>query len=148
MFARRASEGSKLARWATTLMEVVLVMTILGILVALSMPSFGRAVEQSRAEIAAANLRAIWSAQRLYWLEHRSYATSLADLSPLLDPALTSTTSPYTYAISAADATTFTATATRTGSTHWSGQLTIDQAGAVAGALQTPGDTDIVPSSQ
>ncbi|MBI1917209.1 MAG: prepilin-type cleavage/methylation domain-containing protein [Planctomycetes bacterium] len=129
-------------------MEVVLVMTILGVLVALSMPSYGRAVEQSRAEIAAANLRAIWSAQRLYWLEHRTYATTLTDLSPLLDPALTLATSPYTYAISVADATTFTATATRTGSTQWSGELTIDQAGTVTGALHAVGETDIVPSSQ
>jgi Tfp pilus assembly protein PilE len=129
-------------------MEVVLVMTLLAVLVALSMPSYGRAVEQSRAEIAAANLRAIWSAQRLYWLENRAYATTFADLGPLLDPAITSATAPYAYAISAADATTFTATATRRGSTQWSGQLTIDQTGTGAGALQAVGETDIVPSSQ
>src|SRR6266542_5014523 len=102
-------------RRAASLMEVVIVMTVLAVLIALSVPSCRRAVEQSRAEIAAANLRAVWSAQRLYWLEHRTYATSLADLGPLLDPAIMSA-SAYVYAISAADGTTFTATATRTGS--------------------------------
>ena len=47
-----------------TLIEVILTMTIIGILIATSVPSFHRLLEKSRADLSGANLRAIWSAER------------------------------------------------------------------------------------
>jgi type II secretory pathway pseudopilin PulG len=126
----------------------MVVLTIIGILLYLSVPSFERGVEQARADLAAANLRALWSAQRLYWLENHTYTTSFSDLETLLDPAILSAGTFYVYQIQSADGTTFSATATRTGNTKWSGQFTIDQTGVVSGAVVATGEYDIVPGFQ
>ena len=80
-----------------TLTELMVVTTLIGVMAAMSIPSFQRAVEQSRADIAAANLRAIWAAERLFWLENHAYTDKLSQQSPqpvglmqlgLLDPSL------------------------------------------------------------
>ncbi|MBI3466232.1 MAG: prepilin-type N-terminal cleavage/methylation domain-containing protein [Planctomycetes bacterium] len=138
------------SRGGWSLLELMVVLTITGILTAMSVPSFSRALEQSRADVAGANLRAIWAAERLYWLEYRTYAATLADLQSLglLDPTLASATTVYVYAIQSAGSNTFTATATRTGSGRWSGEFAIDAAGTLSGVVQATGEPDIVPGFQ
>ena len=133
-----------------SLMEVMLVLTVIGILISMSAPSFSRSMEQSRADIAGANLRAIWSAERVYWLEYRTYTSNLSELDSLglLDPTIVSGTSRYVYAIPSADASSFTAAATRTGSSRWTGQFTISEGGVLSGAIGATGEPDIVPGFQ
>jgi prepilin-type N-terminal cleavage/methylation domain-containing protein len=133
-----------------TLVELMLVCTVMAILIAMAAPSFRRSMEHSRADIAGANLRAIWTAQRLYWLENRTYANNLSELESLglLDPTIVSAMAYYVYAIQSADANTFTATATRTGSERWSGQFTIGEDGVLAGVIQATGEPDIEPGFQ
>ena len=125
-------------------------LVVIGVLISMSAPTFHRSIEQSWADIAGANLRAIWSAQRLYWLENRAYTSNLAELESLglLDPTIISSTTRYVYAVSSADASTFRATATRTGSVRWTGQLAIDESGVVSGAIQAAGQPGIVPGFQ
>ena len=48
-----------------SLMEVIMVLAVISVLLAMAAPSFQRAAEQSQCNIAAANLQAIWAAQRL-----------------------------------------------------------------------------------
>src|SRR5439155_26595823 len=107
-------------------------------------------LEQSRADLATANLRAIWSAERLYWLEYGTFTADLPQLASLglVDATLVSDTAFYAYAISAADAAGFTAGATRTGSSRWFGAFSIDQNGVVGGVVQAAGQPDIVPGFQ
>ena len=50
---------------------------------AFAVPSYRRAIEQSRIDIAGANLRAIWAAERLYWLQNQTYTTDIATLRKL-----------------------------------------------------------------
>jgi type IV pilus assembly protein PilE len=130
-----------------TLLELVMVAAIIGILASLAVPSFKRAIEQSRADVAATNLRAIWSAQRLYWLDNRTYAADLATLQSLdlVDGSLASQPF-YQYEISAADSSGFTALAIRAGSSLWGGTLSIDGSGNVSGVLSADGEADIVPN--
>jgi len=122
-------------------------LTVMGILLSLAAPSFRRSMEQSRADVAGANLRAIWTAQRLYWLEYRTYTSDLSELEALglVDPTIISATTPYAYTVLSADSSTFTAAATRTGSERWSGQFTIDQNGLNSGTIQAAGEPSIVP---
>lgn len=133
-----------------SLVEVMVVLTILGILIAMAVPRYTRAIEQSRADIAAANLRAIWSAERLYWLEHRAYTADLTSLQALglLDPSVVMTTSGYVYAVRAAAESTFTASATRTGNNAWTGEFVIDETGAFSGSVSALGEPRIVPGFQ
>jgi prepilin-type N-terminal cleavage/methylation domain-containing protein len=138
------------SRRGVSLMEVVIVLAVIGVFVSMSAPSFRRSMEQTRADIAGSNLRAIWSAQRIYWLEHRSYASNLSALesSGLLDPAIVAGTPQYAYSVVSATNGSFTAAATRRGSTRWSGQFLIDEDGAISGALQATGEPNIVPGFQ
>jgi Tfp pilus assembly protein PilE len=131
-------------------MEIMLVVTIIGVLVSMSAPSFQRAVEQARADLAGANLRGIWSAQRVYWLEYGTYAPDLATLqnSGLVDPTIVSSQTFYAYQIASANASAFTAIATRTLNARWNGSLIIDDTGQTSGALTSAGEANIVPSYQ
>jgi type II secretory pathway pseudopilin PulG len=122
----------------------------MGVLIAVGIPTFGRAVEQSRADLAAANLRAVWSAERLYWLENNTYTTDLSALQALglLDPTVVTAATVYVYQVPSADAASFTATATRTGSRQWTGTLSMDQSGTLSGSIQASGQPTIVPAFQ
>jgi len=137
-------------RRGTTLMEVAVVTTIIGVMAAMSAPSFQRAMEQSRADLAGANLRAIWSAERLYWLEYRTYTTDLSALQSLglLDPSIVSSQTFYVYQVTSTSADTFTATANRVLNARWNGAFSIDDTGLPSGALTSTGDPNIVPNYQ
>lgn len=133
-----------------SLVELLVAITLIGIMTSMAVPSFRRAVDQSRADIATANLRAIWSAERCYWLEYRSYTSDLAQLQSLglLDPAIVTSSSFYVYDIPAAGAGTFTATATRIGSSRWSGTFSIEETGVISGSISASGEPAIVPGFQ
>ncbi len=137
-------------RRGISLVELLVAVTLIGIMTSMAVPSFRRAVDQSRADIATANLRAIWSAERCYWLEYRSYTSDLTLLRSLglLDPTIVSSTSFYVYDIPAADTNTFSATATRTGGTRWTGAFSIDETGVVSGSVNATGEPTIVPGFQ
>ncbi len=68
------------ARRGNTLVELCVVMLVMSVLAAMGVPRFMRSLEQSKVDVAAANLRAIWTAQRLYWLKHLTYACDLSSL--------------------------------------------------------------------
>ena len=137
-----------------SLIEMVVAIMVVGVLISMGVPRFSRSMEQARANVAGANLQAIWSAQRLYWLENRTYAADLATLqslttpnfSPLIDPSLVTAVTPYSYVVTSPDnGNTFTATATRANSSGWSGSWTIDQNGNTSGAILKGGQaTSIV----
>lgn len=136
------------ARRGFSLIEMVLVLTMAAILATMSVPSFRRASEQARADIAAANLRAIWTAEQFYWLENRQYTTDFSQLQGLVDPAIIAGSTTYVYALATADSSTFAATATRSAGSQWVGQLTIDQTGTITGSIQAFGQASIVPGFQ
>ncbi len=139
-----------------SILEVVLVMTLMAVIVSIALPTFQRALEQSKADLAVAELRAIAAAQRLYWLDNYNpqantgYAADLATLQglDLLDASILSASGPYTFQVASADAASFSVTATRIGSAVWAGGFAIDQAGNVTGTVQAAGQADIVPAPQ
>ena len=130
----------------------MVVVVIIGVMAAMSMPSFQRAVEQSRADVAVANLRAIWAAERLYWLEPHTYSdaypdiknrytASLSDLQNLglIDSEIVNgadLTYTYTVTYDPANSTSFTATATRSGGL---GSFHINETGDISGTVAVGG---------
>jgi prepilin-type N-terminal cleavage/methylation domain-containing protein len=69
-----------------TLVELMVAVVLIGILTAICAVSFPRAIEQARADLAAANLRNIQAAQRFYKLYYSAgtgadYASSVTELS-------------------------------------------------------------------
>ena len=85
-----ASRASRTRSYGFTLVELMVVVAVVGVMAAFAVPSYYRAVEQSRVDIAGANLRAIWAAERLYWLNNQTYTTNLQTLQNLglLDPKI------------------------------------------------------------
>lgn len=124
-----------------TLTEACITLTIICLLITLAVPIYIQAMEQARVDTAGGVLRSIWSAQRIYWLEHRCFAPQLSDLRAmdLIDLSVaesgTDPQAPYAYQISGAGVSFFVATATRKGSIVWSGQIQIDQDGRIVGSI-------------
>jgi prepilin-type N-terminal cleavage/methylation domain-containing protein len=143
-----------------SLIEIMVAVAVVGVLTSFGVPRFTRSLEQSKVDVAAANLRAIWMAQRLYWLKHQTYCESLAGLvsdpadgENFLDPSLAAASGPgsavpdYPCQVTAAGASDFTATASRSGPTGWSGSLSIGPDGTVTGSITSPGGTAYQPST-
>src|SRR5205814_5333175 len=86
----RGSARASPSHTGMTLLELAVVITVIGILVAFVIPSFNRVAEQSRLDAASQYLRSIWPAQRVYWLENRTFTDSLTPLGDmkLLDPRI------------------------------------------------------------
>jgi prepilin-type N-terminal cleavage/methylation domain-containing protein len=146
VMAPRARPARSRAR-GYSLIEMLISLMVLGVLFSMGIPRFQQSLEQSRANVAVANLQAIWSAQRLYWLEYRTYAPDLPTLltANLIDQSLTTSTVPYTYAVTdPPDNSAFTATATRGGSSVWSGAWTITQDGTLSGSLLLAGQASTI----
>src|SRR3954465_1057644 len=103
-----------------TLMEVAVVMTIMGIMIAIPVPTFLQSIEQSKLDVAAGHLRSVWSAERFYHLEHGRYGT-LAELAAgagggddLIEPTIAAGETFYGYTIvPGGDGQSFVATAVR-----------------------------------
>ena len=133
---------------AVTFVEVITVLVVIGVLIAMSAPSFTRTIEQAQADIAGANLQAIWGAQRFFWLENRDYANKLEDLvdMDLLDPSILNGTRRYRYRIRRADKDSFEAEAERINSSRWDGKYTLIETGEITGAIKASGESDIQPS--
>jgi len=151
MPATRNAAERRTAPRGFTLTELMIVFVIIGVMAAMSVPSFQRAIEQSRCDIAAANLRTIWAAERLYWLEYQTYTSDLTILQSLklLDPTINSTDAGgYNYAATVVSSSSVTATATRSGSSQWSGTLTISGDGEISGGLNATGKPSITPGYQ
>ncbi len=75
-----------------TLVELVAVIVILGVLAAMAVPMFTKAIEESKNKEAVAALRLIRTAQRMYYLEYENYVTAATteDLNSKLDLAIES----------------------------------------------------------
>lgn len=137
---------------AFSLVEIMVVMTMMVVLISFSVPSVSRTIEQSHADMAGASLRSIANAQRFFWLENRTYADTLQTLvdEGLLEAQIVNGSERYQFAIAAADAETFQATARRrlvnglgqpVYDGTWQGTLTIDEAGVLDGLVSKAGST-------
>ena len=111
-----------------TLIELMIVVVIIGILAALAIPRFMQATVKAKESEAKTVLKQIYTLERTYRQENGAYTTVIADIG-----FLAPTNSRYIYAVTAAGANTFTATATPDGSdadltTTWS----INQDGTIS----------------
>ena len=131
-----------------TLLELSIAIIIMGILVAFVVPGFSRVTEQNRVDVATQYLRSVWSAERVYWLENRTFTNDLGQLDALglIDAKVASGDDGYfIYAITNATDTGFTVNALRNGSGVWAGTLTITQDGEVTGFISGSGGAVLTP---
>ena len=63
-----------------TLIELLVVVLIIGILAAIALPQYQKAVEKTRAAQGIAVLKTLYEAGQAYYLEHGTYPTKFSDL--------------------------------------------------------------------
>jgi len=134
-----------------SIMEVMVVLTITAVMIRMALPSFYRSVEKTKADIAIANLRALWAAEQFYWVENRNFSSDFDALNnynllppDVLPAAQTATPAPpYSYTIVSYSATGFTIKAQRANTSALADAFQIDQTGAVTGSV-TLGDGYVI----
>ena len=89
-----------------SLMEVMIVVVIIGILAALAYPNLEKYLKRARQTEAKTNLSAIYTAQKIYFTLHQSYAEDINELHLSLAQG-----DPYTFTIQEASTSTFKAQA-------------------------------------
>lgn len=151
VFTKYLDNLSRTRMQGFTLTEILIAVTIICILVTMSTPIYSKALEQARLDTAARELKTIWTAQRVYWLDNRSYAENLITLQNLdlisskLALSQESVSSFYVFEIGNADEEAFTAVARRNASSKWSGQIQIDEFGVLDGSISASDGTVLVP---
>jgi len=143
--------GRRRERAAFTLVELSIVLIIVGVMASMVIPLYTKALEQARVDAAATKLQGVWSAQRIYWLDRRVFASSLAELQTLdlVDASYAATQSDpdasFVYEVLNAGDGAFTARARRSDSEVWSGAIQIDQSGELSGDIRHSNGTILTP---
>ena len=120
-----------------SLVELMVAVTLLGIMASIAAPRFAVAMETAKVDICTAQLRSIWIAQRMYWLEKGTYSETLDDLfqMKLIEGQLVTVEDPFRVYLVMADVNSFQAAATRSDST-WEGTITINEVGEIQGEIE------------
>ena len=110
-----------------TLIELLVVVLIIGILAAIALPQYTKAVEKSRAAEAMQVLGDLATAESLYYMANNAYTTNLASLDMEFPGASgnTITGKSYTIGVSVLSGGNFSATASRAGGTYDGQTITI-----------------------
>lgn len=124
-----------------TLLELIVVIVIVGVLASVAVPSFARASERARVRDAQAVLAAIFSAERVYYLDENRYAGADPPTGNgtrnflytvnryLTNPDAGDTNPDWNFTVVSPDAGVgFTGTATRTGGGNNGDTITVTQA--------------------
>ncbi len=82
---------------AFTLLELLVVVLIIGILAAIALPQYKKAVLKSRFATIKNMTRAIYEAEQRYYLAHGSYTKNRNDLDINVDTNTCSINAPYSY---------------------------------------------------
>jgi type IV pilus assembly protein PilE len=134
-----------------SIVEIMVVLTMAAVILRMALPSFYRAIEKSKADIAIANLRGLWAAEQFFWIENRTYTGDMSSAGGLNNyhllsaDVLSNQAQPYLYSIDNYSATTFTIRATRIAGSAFSDYFTIDQTGVVTGSVKLEDGFTIAP---
>ena len=116
-----------------TLIELLVVVLIIGILAAIALPQYTKAVERSRMAEAVQVLGDIATAQSIFYMQHNAFASGLSDLNARGDVQITDPSADGKWQLTVGNADGIQ-TMERDGGMYNGGQLrlTVDSNGAIA----------------
>ena len=106
-----------------TLIELLVVVLIIGILAAIALPQYTKAVERSRMAEAVQVLGDVATAQSIFYMQHNRFASDLTDLNTNGDVQISFTNDANKWSLSFGDAGV--QTMTRNGGMYSGGTLTL-----------------------
>lgn len=141
------------ARAGFTILEMMIVFLILAILASFAVPIVRRSVEKALVDDAAANLKGLWTAQRLYWLKYGVYATTIQSLQQehffvAQGSMYSSGYLAFVYSVAGAESNACVMLATPQDTGRWSGGLRIANDGFVTGSIQANDGRILQPSGE
>ena len=107
-----------------TLIELLVVVLIIGILAAIALPQYTKAVERSRMAEAVQVLGDLATAQSIFYMQHNAFATSLDDLNTRGDVNVPNPTATGKWSLAVGNADGIQ-TMTRDGGMYSGGQLSL-----------------------
>ncbi len=125
-----------------TLIELLVVVLIIGILAAIALPQYTKAVERSRMAEAVQVLGDLATAQSIFYMQHNEFATSLTDLNTRGDVNVPNPTATGKWSLNVENGTG-TQTMTRDGGMYSTGQLslTVNADGSITKTCTNPTGT-------
>lgn len=114
-----------------TMIELLVVITILGLIAAVAVPSYNDYVKKTRRKDAQGDLVNLSNAMERYFTANNTYATATIGTGGIYPNAspIDGNTKYYNLSISASNATSYTLTATPTGTQSGNGRLILDSTG-------------------
>jgi prepilin-type N-terminal cleavage/methylation domain-containing protein len=130
-----------------SLMELILVLGIVGMLSTAAVPSFKVAVEETRVDRSVGELRSMWIAQRLHFLQAGRFADSLAELSKanLLPMGATGRTEGFAFKIQPDRRGELKMKARRVKDSSWSGEIYLDKNARLKGEISSKQGDVVTP---
>ena len=125
-----------------TLIELLVVVLIIGILAAIALPQYTKAVERSRMAEAVQVLGDLATAQSIFYMQHNAFATSLTDLNTRGDVNVPDPTATGKWSLAVGNANGIQ-TMTRDGGMYSTGQLslTVNADGSITKTCTNPSGT-------
>lgn len=129
------------------MIELVIVITIAGILMTFAVPKTSVTVENTQVNQGVAGMRSIWLAQRRYRMEYGGFAPSLKVLvqEGFAQKQILEMEDPFRYKVRATSNGKLTISAERSSDSGWRGILTLDEMGEVGGSVRDSGGRSVAP---
>lgn len=129
------------------MIELVIVITIAGILMTFAVPKTSVTLENTQVNQGVAGMRSIWLAQRRYRMEYDTFAPSLKVLvqEGFAQKQILELEDPFSYKVRATSNGKLTIFAERGGDSGWRGTLTLDEMGKVSGSVSDRGGRSVAP---
>ena len=124
-----------------TLIELLVVVLIIGILAAIALPQYTKAVERSRMAEAVQVLGDMATAQSIFYMQHNAFASSLTDLNNNGDVQITNPTATGKWTLVETSMSSGVQTMTRDGGMYSGSQLrlTVNADGSISKACSGSG---------